>query len=344
MYIEISKLKCLYEEPYKYFLMGFLLAPFFILGCVFSESYQSRGITFGAEAKPAYTGYANVILASLTLREGDKANGLQGQEAWSSVKEKVLPKLKKMNFMEMPTEHRSVTFSPKSEFKVSYIPSKSTDRIYNRSLTTDFQEKKLLDRLLPDYSAPQIVKKRTTDLVDVPMPVRKQEFLGRSKHYYGWRMDEKQRDKEMLCLATGIYFEARGESRTGQIAVAQVIINRVKLRYYPGTICKVVYQGSHRKTGCQFSFTCDGISDRPRNRRLWRRTVRLAKQVMDGKHYLKEIGNASHYHATYVKPIWIKFMYKRKKIGLHIFYRGKFLKRRRYASRKRYTKYRGKRS
>jgi spore germination cell wall hydrolase CwlJ-like protein len=122
------------------------------------------------------------------------------------------------------------------------------------------------------------------------------------------------------CLATAIYFEARGEPKRGQTAVAQVILNRASTKGFPKSICEVVYQGSKRKTGCQFSFTCDKIPDKIREKKAWAKAEKIAKDVLKGKTLLPELIKATHYHATYVKPRWAPKMKKLAKIGVHIFY------------------------
>lgn len=129
--------------------------------------------------------------------------------------------------------------------------------------------------------------------------------------------------KEQTCLANGIYFEARGEISKGQAAVAQVILNRVRSPYYPNTICGVVYQNKNWRNRCQFSFACDGIRDRIADRKRWNMAKEIGLAVTRGKIYLAEVGSATHYHATYVRPRWARKMNKTKKIGLHIFYRTK---------------------
>jgi hypothetical protein len=128
------------------------------------------------------------------------------------------------------------------------------------------------------------------------------------------------------CLATAIYFEARSESEKGQIAVAQVIVNRVRSPYYPKNVCDVVYQGAseRRYGGCQFSFACDRIRDRVRNQTAFNEALSVAQRVLDAEVWLPEIGNATHYHATYVKPRWIRDMVEKDRIGRHIFYRVKW--------------------
>jgi spore germination cell wall hydrolase CwlJ-like protein len=127
--------------------------------------------------------------------------------------------------------------------------------------------------------------------------------------------------KEQRCLAEAIYFEARGESEDGQVAVAQVVLNRVKNPAYPDTICGVVYQNQHKRNRCQFSFACDGIKDRIASPAAWATAQRLAKEVLDGRRYSKMVDASTHYHATYVNPRWAKAMAKRGQVGLHIFYK-----------------------
>lgn len=131
-----------------------------------------------------------------------------------------------------------------------------------------------------------------------------------------------QSQGELKCLADAVYFEARGESREGQMAVAQVVINRVKSSVYPNTICGVVYQNDHKLNRCQFSFACDGISERVTDRLAWRRAEDVARQVLNGSDgaVRAEIGNATHYHATSVSPLWARYMRRVDTIGHHVFY------------------------
>lgn len=128
-------------------------------------------------------------------------------------------------------------------------------------------------------------------------------------------------DKEQKCLAEGIYFEARGESVKGQAAVAQVILNRVRNPHYPDTICGVVYQNEDWRNRCQFSFACDRIPDLITSPRHWKIAKEIAMAVTAGKIWFKDVGSATHYHATYVRPAWGPTMKRVEKIGKHIFYR-----------------------
>jgi spore germination cell wall hydrolase CwlJ-like protein len=128
--------------------------------------------------------------------------------------------------------------------------------------------------------------------------------------------------REKNCLATAIYFEARSESATGQRAVAEVILARTRVQGRPRNICGVVYEGSNRRTGCQFSFTCDGIADKVRDRYSWRQAQRIAANVMRTGGKLNPVaGGATFYHADYVSPVWASRMVKVAEIGTHIFYR-----------------------
>lgn len=131
----------------------------------------------------------------------------------------------------------------------------------------------------------------------------------------------EERAKAQKCLTEAIYFESRGEVERGQIAVAQVVMNRVFSGYYPTTVCGVVYQNSHRKLACQFTFACDGIPDRVKEPDAYERAQRIAEETLDGKHWLPDVGKATHYHARWVHPRWVREMQKLDRIGVHTFYR-----------------------
>jgi spore germination cell wall hydrolase CwlJ-like protein len=125
------------------------------------------------------------------------------------------------------------------------------------------------------------------------------------------------------CLADAMYYEARGEGRAGQLAIAEVVYNRMRSRYYPETICGVVFEGSNLHTGCQFSFTCNGeMAKRRKSPVVWRRTQRLALQIVTGIVQLRNTtGGALSFHATDVDPAWAGTMDRTVQIGHHIFYR-----------------------
>lgn len=122
------------------------------------------------------------------------------------------------------------------------------------------------------------------------------------------------------CLTAAIYYEARSESVEGQRAVAQVVLNRVRNPAFPGSICGVVYQGSYRTTGCQFSFTCDGSLLRRREPDAWAEARQVAQQALAGSVYAP-VGSAMYYHTTAVHPFWENSLTPVATIGAHIFYR-----------------------
>jgi spore germination cell wall hydrolase CwlJ-like protein len=134
-------------------------------------------------------------------------------------------------------------------------------------------------------------------------------------------LDAKAYEKASKCLAEAVYFEARGEPVRGQIAVAQVVVNRAFSGYYPETVCGVVYQNSHRYLACQFTFACDRVRDVVTEPEQWDRARKIAKEMLDGRLWLPEVNRSTHYHATYVRPYWVREMKKMYKTGLHVFYR-----------------------
>jgi spore germination cell wall hydrolase CwlJ-like protein len=134
-------------------------------------------------------------------------------------------------------------------------------------------------------------------------------------------VDGEERAKHEKCLTEAIYFEARGEPVRGQIAVGQVIMNRVFSGKYPNNVCGVVYQNANRHLGCQFSFACDGIPDRITEPAAWERAKQISQDTLDGKYWLTDVGKATHYHARWVRPHWVREMQRLDKIGVHTFYR-----------------------
>lgn len=134
-------------------------------------------------------------------------------------------------------------------------------------------------------------------------------------------LDEKSRAKSEKCLTEVIYFEARGEAVRGQIAVAQVVLNRAFSGFYPSTVCGVVYQNKHRHLACQFTFACDNVADVVREPDMWDRARKIAKAMLDGQLWLPEVAKSTHYHAYWVRPSWVHEMKKMYKFGVHTFYR-----------------------
>jgi spore germination cell wall hydrolase CwlJ-like protein len=128
------------------------------------------------------------------------------------------------------------------------------------------------------------------------------------------------RARALECLTSAIYYEAGQEPLAGQQAVAQVVLNRVRHPAFPSSVCGVVYQGSTRPTGCQFTFTCDGSLARAPERSSWNRAREVAQAALSG-FVQPSVGNATHYHANYVAPYWAPTLAKISSIGTHIFYR-----------------------
>lgn len=131
----------------------------------------------------------------------------------------------------------------------------------------------------------------------------------------------KSTAREVECLADAIYFEARGESVGGQEAVAQVVLNRVRSGSYPTSICGVVYQNQHRRNACQFSFACDGKAEARHETKAWTRARQIAEEMVGGRKKVASLSDATHYHATSVRPRWAKAMRRLSTIGNHVFYR-----------------------
>ncbi len=126
--------------------------------------------------------------------------------------------------------------------------------------------------------------------------------------------------EQEMCLAEALYFEARGEPVQGQIAVAEVILNRTQSARFPDTVCDVVYQGSHRRNACQFSYACDGAPERFDERDAYDRAKRLAAHLFDeGRAGLAR--GAEFYHAVTVQPSWAEKLHQVARIGDHIFLR-----------------------
>jgi len=123
------------------------------------------------------------------------------------------------------------------------------------------------------------------------------------------------------CLAKAIYFEARGEPESGQIAVAQVVLNRVFSGFYPSDVCSVVYQNAERRLRCQFSFACNGKRKTIDEADAWTVAVRIARQMLDGEVYMPEVAKSTHFHDISVHPNWVREMKKMVRYGVHDFYR-----------------------
>ncbi len=132
----------------------------------------------------------------------------------------------------------------------------------------------------------------------------------------------KARAKAEKCIADAVYFEARGEPLRGQMAVAQVVMNRVFSGRYPRDVCGVVFQNADHHLACQFTFACEGKDlNRIDEPEMWKQAKFIAKDALDGKIWLSEVGHATHYHASWVHPSWVHEMAKLYQLGVHTFYR-----------------------
>lgn len=130
----------------------------------------------------------------------------------------------------------------------------------------------------------------------------------------------------LMCLALNVYFEARNQSLEGQLAVAQVVVNRTIDDRYPDTPCKVIYDARTYSSGfpkrhqCQFSWYCDGKSDKPTDKAAFERAMQITIYLM--KSNVSDITNgATHYHTRHILPSWAKGQEPTAKIGDHVFYR-----------------------
>ena len=150
----------------------------------------------------------------------------------------------------------------------------------------------------------------------------------------GQPLPEDLKSEAVECLALNMYHEARGQGTAGELAVTTVVMNRVNDSRFPNTICGVVKQGPTRpswkdpkilfpiKHKCQFSWYCDGKSDKPRNKKTYKKMLDFADAILSNKLlYLDITDGATHYHADYVNPSWAKTKTKTVEIQDHIFYR-----------------------
>jgi hypothetical protein len=170
-----------------------------------------------------------------------------------------------------------------------------------------------LPDMLPDPSQPGAPPIRPTSYPPLPAPIAAAPFQLHAQ-------DDESADRALDCLTAAIYYEARSEPVDGQRAVAQVVLNRVRSPAFPNSVCGVVYQGSNRSTGCQFTFTCDGSLLMRRQPAAWARSRAIAQAALAGDVY-EPIGSATFYHADYVSPWWAPSLTRVAQIGAHIFYR-----------------------
>jgi spore germination cell wall hydrolase CwlJ-like protein len=132
-------------------------------------------------------------------------------------------------------------------------------------------------------------------------------------------LDTRNGKEALHCLSQAAYYEAGANGSDAEAAVAQVVLNRVRDADFPKSVCGVVYQGSERDSGCQFTFTCDGALARPLDRQAWDEAQKVAARALSG-YVVKTVGASTYYHADYVFPAWAPTLEKIAKVGPHIFY------------------------
>lgn len=179
----------------------------------------------------------------------------------------------------------------------------------------DYAAARAIDPSLPDpFALP-------SDTIVDPAHVREEAFVGpAAKPYRFAGASSQDRSRALYCLTSAIYYEAASESDDGQRGVAQVVLNRVRHPSFPGSVCGVVFQGSNRTTGCQFSFACDGSMARRPAAAAWARASRAAGVALAGKVY-PSVGLATHYHTQAIWPRWGKSLVMTNVVGAHIFHR-----------------------
>src|SRR5688572_29207206 len=132
--------------------------------------------------------------------------------------------------------------------------------------------------------------------------------------------DPEEFDQSLECLTQAVYYEARSQSADGQRAVAQVVLNRVRHPSYPNSVCGVVFQGSERVTGCQFTFSCDGSMYNGIEPGAWERAQQIAQAALSGS-VCRPVGLALNYHTSSIRPYWAPSLERQAVIGAHVFYR-----------------------
>lgn len=174
-------------------------------------------------------------------------------------------------------------------------------------------------------SAPAVGATGTTALPDLPLPAGTEAFATDSsvqpaRPFLLAGASAEARARAQQCLTAAIYYEAGSESDDGQRGVAQVVLNRVRHPAFPNSVCGVIYQGSERATGCQFSYACDGSMARRPSASGWARAGRHAALALSGYVYAP-VGLATHYHTYAVTPAWNRSLVMTAAIGAHFFQR-----------------------
>ena len=183
-----------------------------------------------------------------------------------------------------------------------------------------YQAALAIDPTIPDPNAANILAAESGAAL-TPLQIKEQAFVGPIAPRYVFRgATALDSSNALQCLTTAIYYEAASESDDGMRGVAQVVLNRVRHPSFPSSVCGVVYQGSERTTGCQFSFACDGAMARRPAAAPWIRARRIAAEALSGKVF-PGVGLATHYHTQAIWPYWGKTLVMTNVIGAHIFHR-----------------------
>jgi spore germination cell wall hydrolase CwlJ-like protein len=186
----------------------------------------------------------------------------------------------------------------------------------------------VLDAVPDPNAAPGAGSTGTAVLPDLPVPANADltadldGTVRPAQPFSMSRASAQDRGRALSCLATAIYYEAASESDDGQRAVAQVILNRVRHPAFPATVCGVIYQGSEKATGCQFSYACDGAMARQPSTAGMARATRIAAAALAG-YVFAPVGLATHYHTYAVTPAWNRSLVMTDAIGMHFFHRWK---------------------
>lgn len=302
-----------------------------------TESLRNKAggkTSFGKSRKPPQNGvtYSALLLSSHSKRPLSKPRRAEHPSilAQNKIARKALTQNSFAATVQAPSAAAAQNFAPRSRAmpnSTSELPLERAVLAYAESEITPLHQKssRVFD-LLTAREVLQANSEQTPGLKKIRVSLTRST---KKKNPYGWAEkplpNSAKTNAEVTCLARAIYFEARGEPEKGQIAVAQVILNRVKNPAYPNTVCSVVYQNKNKRNRCQFSFACDRLKDVIASKALWRRIHKLAEDVIKGKHYLKAVAESTHYHATSVRPKWAApaFMHRQIRIGRHIFYKSR---------------------
>ncbi|WP_114285222.1 cell wall hydrolase [Candidatus Halocynthiibacter alkanivorans] len=197
---------------------------------------------------------------------------------------------------------------------ISTAPTDKSNLVFDQQLSSLLGQ----DRAALNAVSPSTIR----DLYSNRTGRRSKSALSEVVYTRDWidSQDVVEGDNDWQCLTQALYFEARGESVKGQFAVAEVILNRVDSAKFPGTICKVVNQGTGKRYKCQFSYTCDGRREIVNDKTSWKRAGKIARIMQQGGERVLTSG-ATYYHTKAVNPRWARKFTRTTSIGVHLFYR-----------------------